>query len=98
MKKIIIIFYLSFSFFFTNVYSKNFNQTVKEYLNNNSGNTAMIYAFDRCAAVLTFTATKLFNEHNKRERALNLLKLSTKSSEIYAKYIQNIITKTLMNL
>ena len=98
MKRLIIYFLFSF-FVFSNAYAKNFNQTIQKYLENNKGNTEMVYAFNRCAAVFTYVATKLFNEPNQKERALNLVKLSSKSSElaagIHSKYNKKTLNESL---
>ena len=44
------------------VYSKNFNEDIESYYSKNSGTVASIYGLNRCAAVLVYISSKLFND------------------------------------
>ena len=67
------------------VYSKNFNEDIKSYYSKNSGTVASIYGLNRCAAVLVYISSKLFNEPGQKDNALKYVTLSTVASEYAAK-------------
>ena len=67
------------------VYSKNFNEDIESYYSKNSGTVASIYGLNRCAAVLVYISSKLFNEPGQKDNALKYVTLSTVASEYATK-------------